>query len=465
VSPPKKEIPANTGKVSKNTSAKASEHVSSSGGWVKASQYMPTGNFLDDAFRHQGLTHEDRIAIWAQITTESLPCQYNSDMEYKESAWFGRTEADASPICSVLDSAEMSNKPVYYYSVGFSQSPNMAVYSPAGIMIMHQGIIIHWNQEDMIVMPWDFVSSVKNIKEDEKTYKLVLKVDDEIDLHTEKEGLMFIFPKPGSMPGMDFPEKSELMNLVKLIKTRLKQLEPYRDKPFCIENDDWYFNLTEEVARKLCEEYILKKSKSDTPRTSSKGNVIPPQATKPQKTEKQSVDTQPQPLKKFEPLQPDKPPFKPVSGASQPTGPVTFLEFWQALKPVLDKLKFKGLSNVKLTENDWLNCKANIIVGVYHSIGILKTKKKIRLDCYIDTGNEVGNLQIIDYVQSKIKPVKTIKDRLVFDRKEGRRAQRIALFLDNFDLDNRNCWNTYIKEIADIMDDFVAAIDTCLKDL
>jgi hypothetical protein len=161
-----------------------------------------------------------------------------------------------------------------------------------------------------------------------------------------------------------------------------------------------------------------------------------------------------------------KPKFKAADNAKPTdTSPASYMEFWQALKPSLDKLRFKGFANIKLIEYEWLNCKPNTIVGVYHSVGIIKTKKKIRLDCYIDTATEAGNLQIIDYVKSHYKPVKSIKERMVFDRKEGRRAQRISLYLDDFDLDDRSCWDRYIKEFVSVADDFVDAIDSKLKEL
>jgi hypothetical protein len=150
---------------------------------------------------------------------------------------------------------------------------------------------------------------------------------------------------------------------------------------------------------------------------------------------------------------------------SSPTNPVTYLEFWQTLKPYLDKLNHKEFSKVKLKENDCLDTNPSIIVGVYYSILVRKSKKLIRLEAYIATETEIGNLQIIDYIKSHIKEPNLLKGKIEYDRKEGRIAQKVSVSLNGFEFEDRNCWDNYAKQLVSIIDPFMDAVNTCLKSL
>jgi uncharacterized protein len=418
--------------------------------WISAEEHHPTGNFLDDVFRHSGLSHDDRVEIWKQITTDSLPCVMIKELEFCDIAWYGSSDENYIDFEEAYELLEIKeNKPVYYYtSDGLVYVPGEDKYDSAGIAVHHQGIGILWESNEFI--HWDQINNISDpIKEGNLQY-IRLSVNDGAEV------IIGLQEPKGNNRTQILPE---IQNLTSVMRIRLEQTRPFRKLDYMNEDPGWYRFLEEKDSRQLCEDYIKNKKPPSENRQQHKTGVNTKHSSLKEVDSDSRMNESPETI-------PVNSVFKPVSGTkSVSSNPVTYLEFWQVLKASLDKLRFKGFANVKLIEYEWLNCKPNIIVGVYHSVGIIKTKKKIRLDCYIDTATDAGNLQIIDYVKSHYKPAKSIKERMVFDRKEGRRAQRISLYLDNFDLDDRSCWGRYIKEFVSVADDFIDAIDTQLKEL
>jgi len=168
---------------------------------------------------------------------------------------------------------------------------------------------------------------------------------------------------------------------------------------------------------------------------------------------------------------------KPKPASSQPakkasgevsiptTGPTSKMDFWQAFKPYIDQMRHTEFSKVKIKDDDCLDAKATVIVGVYNSILMRVSKNLLRLELYIDTETEAGNLQILDYIKAKIKVPSALKGKIDYERKEGRRAQRVCVSFPGFALTNRSCWGKYITEIMNVADDFFDAVEAPMREL
>ena len=87
------------------------------------------------------------------------------------------------------------------------------------------------------------------------------------------------------------------------------------------------------------------------------------------------------------------------------------------------------------------------------------SKKLLRLELYIDTPEEVRNLEIIDRIKAKIKVPAALKDRIEYERKEGRRAQRVCVSFPDFELSDRSCWAAYMQDILSVADDFFDTLE------
>ena len=147
------------------------------------------------------------------------------------------------------------------------------------------------------------------------------------------------------------------------------------------------------------------------------------------------------------------------------SGPTTMLAFWEALKPFLAQMRHLEFDKTVIKETDSHNAKATIITGAYNSIMIRKTQKALRLELYINTDTEAGNLQILDHIQKNVKIPSALKDQVQFNRKEGRLAQRIFVNLEGFELSDRSCWADYITKIISVADDFFDALEKPMKEL
>lgn len=149
----------------------------------------------------------------------------------------------------------------------------------------------------------------------------------------------------------------------------------------------------------------------------------------------------------------------------QKEDPVTYLEFWQKLKPRLEDIKDNVFATAKAADFMWMTGTPNVIQGVFHSIGIQKTKKTIRLETAIATGNLESNLQIVEYVKKNVKLPKKIKDRVFFDIKQGRKSQKSYLVIHDFIFEDRSCWDEKIDELISLIDDYMGPIDAAMKEL
>jgi hypothetical protein len=87
------------------------------------------------------------------------------------------------------------------------------------------------------------------------------------------------------------------------------------------------------------------------------------------------------------------------------------------------------------------------------------------LELYINTETEEGNLQILDYIKENIKVPATLKNRIEYERKEGRKAQRICVTFPGFELADRSCWAKYMEEVLSVADDFFDAVEAPMRDL
>ncbi len=445
-------------------------------GWIKSTTYIPTGNFLEDIFRHKDLTYNDRVNIWASLIGDKLPCIWIADLKFKEPVYiklyidytYGNTGDDyAVDLQEFFELGDIpDNKPIYFYcstylSLENEESEPEINGNPIGLLVNHLGLFVISENEDedsddeeIGFVWWDNIVRIKNLKEEKLCYKIVIDTDSE-------EEIVLMFPKPGIVAGMTYPDKAELELLIKLMKIRIKQIKPFKNEPFLIEDPEWYFTLNERVARDLSQDYLNKKINDNSKKLNSAEKKIEITDEPQSKILEQNYTNN---IKKSE--LPDKIKFKavPCSG-STPTNPATYLEFWQILKPYLDKLNHKEFSKVKLKENDCLDTNPNIVVGVYYSILVRKSKKLIRLEAYIATETEIGNLQIIDYIKSHIKEPNILKGKIEYDRKEGRIAQKVSVSLNGFEFEDRNCWENYAQQLVSIIDPFMDAVDTCLKSL
>ncbi len=149
---------------------------------------------------------------------------------------------------------------------------------------------------------------------------------------------------------------------------------------------------------------------------------------------------------------------KDPSLAIEQTGPTTKLDFWQAFKPYIDQMRHTEFSKVKIKDDDCLDAKPTVIPGVYNSILIRASKKILRLELYIDTAEEARNLQILDHIQAKMKVPASLKGKVEYERKEGRRAQRVCVSFPGFELSDRSCWAKYMQDILCVADDFFDAV-------
>jgi len=408
------------------------------GNWIPTSEHIPTGNFLDDVFRHAALSHEDRVSVWEQLTTDSLPSVMLDDLSFTDFAMFGSAADDNVSLDeSYEEYAIKDNKPVYYYASGIkAYLPEDDTYIPAGFAVHHQGIFLYW-ELGLTFFPWDDLY-LKMELEREKGF-------DVIDIGCS---MKFAFDRTFN--------QNELKNLLMVLNIRLEQIKPFRGKPFLEEDPDWYRFINDHVAMKLCEDYL--KNKGAKPGKSSQSQ--PPKPDKPAKrAEKKAESPKPQPVA-------PKPASKASGAVSIPTaGPTTKLDFWQAFKPYIDQMRHTEFSKVKLKDDDCLDAKPTVIVGVYNSILMRVSKHLLRLELYIDTDSEAGNLQILDYIKAKIKVPPALKGKIEYERKEGRRAQRVCVSFPGFELSNRSCWGKYITEIMSVADDFFDAVEAPMRDL
>lgn len=445
-------------------------------GWIKSTDYIPTGNFLEDIFRHQDLTYNDRVNLWASLIGDKLPCIWIADLQFKEPVYiklyidytYDNTGDDyAVDLQEFFELGDIpDNKPIYFYCSTYLSLESEEVEpeingNPIGLLVNHLGLFVISENEDedsddeeIGFVWWDNIVRIKNLKEEKLCYKIVIDTDSE-------EEIVLMYPKPGIVAGMTYPDKAELELLIKLMKIRIKQIKPFKNEPFLIEDPEWYFTLNESVARDLSQDYLNKKINDNSKKLNSTEKKIEitdePQSEILEQNDNSNI-------KKSE--LPEKIKFKAVPcSESSPTNPVTYLEFWQTLKPYLDKLNHKEFSKVKLKENDCLDTNPSIIVGVYYSILVRKSKKLIRLEAYIATETEIGNLQIIDYIKSHIKEPNLLKGKIEYDRKEGRIAQKVSVSLNGFEFEDRNCWDNYAKQLVSIIDPFMDAVNTCLKSL
>jgi|GEM_PF-5833495 hypothetical protein len=210
----------------------------------------------------------------------------------------------------------------------------------------------------------------------------------------------------------------------------------------------------------IAKEYKRKSANTDEGKTKDQNKPLPPKADNPSKQTGQKTETpKPKPAASQA--------AKKASGAvSIPTtGPSTKLDFWQAFKPYIDQMRHTEFSKVKIKDDDCLDAKATVIVGVYNSILMRVSKNLLRLELYIDTETEAGNLQILDYIKAKIKVPSALKGKIDYERKEGRRAQRVCVSFPGFALTNRSCWGKYITEIMNVADDFFDAVEAPMREL
>ncbi len=418
----------------------AKEPVAKGGNWIPVEEHVPSGNFLDDVFRHTALGHADRVKIWKNHTTASLPCVMLEELEYSDFAWVGKSGDSFIYVDDLYDEMDLKdNKPIYYYTSGLK-----VLDIPLGMIVHHQGVnlvmddavdFLHWDQIEKIDGPVNKNGSV--------CIELMATLQTEHDFH---QFICF----------GDQDQAEEIANLVKLMKIRLQQTIPFRDAMYMNEDPLWYDFIDEKKARKLCEEYLQNKG-------AKTGKTSPSQPPNPDKPAKQADKNAEAPKPK--PLAP-KPAAKALGAVSVPvTGPTSKLDFWQAFKPYIDQLKHKEFSQVKIKDDDCLDAKATVIMGVYNSILMRVSKKLLRLELYIDTETEAGNLQILDYIKAKIQVPPALKGRIEYERKEGRRAQRVCLSIPGFDLADRSCWAKYITELISVTDDFFDAVEAPMRDL
>ena len=147
------------------------------------------------------------------------------------------------------------------------------------------------------------------------------------------------------------------------------------------------------------------------------------------------------------------------------TGSTTKLDFWQAFKPYIDQMRHTEFSKVKIKDDDCLDAKPTVIPGVYNSILMRASKKILRLELYIDTAEEARNLEIIDHIKAKMKIPAALKGRIEYERKEGRRAQRVCVSFPGFELSDRSCWAAYMQDILSVADDFFDALEAQMREL
>ena len=156
---------------------------------------------------------------------------------------------------------------------------------------------------------------------------------------------------------------------------------------------------------------------------------------------------------------------KKTSVSVAPSGSTTKLDFWQAFKPYIDQMRHTEFSKVKIKDDDCLDAKPTVIPGVYNSILMRASKKLLRLELYIDTAEEAKNLEIIDHIKTKMKVPAALKGRIEYERKEGRRAQRVCVSFPDFELSDRSCWAAYMQDILSVADDFFDALEAQMREL
>ncbi len=410
------------------------------GNWIPMEEHIPSGNFLDDVFRHAALSHDDRVKIWKNHTKDSLPCVMLDDLEYSDFAWVGISGETNIDVDDLYDQMQLKdNKPIYYYTSGLK-----VMDIPLGMIVHHQGVnlvmddavdFLHWDQIEKIDGPINKNGSV--------CLELMATIENAPDFH---HYICF----------GDNDQAEEITNLVKLMKIRLKQTIPFRDMMYMNEDPLWYEFVDEDKAKKLCEDYLQNKG-------AKPGKADKSQPPKPDKPAKQAE-------KKAETPKPQSVAPKPASKASgavsiPTTGPTSKLDFWQAFKPYIDQMRHSEFSKVKIKDDDCLDTKATVIVGAYNSILMRVSKNLLRMELYIDTETEAGNLQILDYIKAKIQVPPALKGRIEYERKEGRRAQRVCVSFPGFELTKRSCWGKYITEIMDVADDFFDAVEAPMREL
>ena len=156
---------------------------------------------------------------------------------------------------------------------------------------------------------------------------------------------------------------------------------------------------------------------------------------------------------------------KKTSVSVAPSGPTTKLDFWQAFKPYIDQMRHTEFSKVKIKDDDCLDSKPTVIPGVYNSILMRASKKLLRLELYIDTPEESRNLHIIDHIKANMKVPAALKDVIEYERKEGRRAQRVCVSFPDFELSDRSCWAVYMQDLLSVADDFFDAVEAPMRGL
>ena len=147
------------------------------------------------------------------------------------------------------------------------------------------------------------------------------------------------------------------------------------------------------------------------------------------------------------------------------SGTVERFDFWMALKPYFATLRHKEFDQIKIVDRDSLNAKATVISGVYNSVLMRASKQELRLELYINTNSEEGNLKILDHIHDNLDTLTSLQSKIVYDRKEGRSAQRIYIAFGGFELSDRSCWTKYITEIISVADYFFDALEKPMREL
>ena len=489
--PKKDDTPAKS--ETKQSPQAKTEKAKDRGKWIKASNHVPSGNFLDDVFRHTALSHEDRVQIWTQITGASLPCVKIEELDFED--WVEiYTDTHSNGINDLYEHMEEDgDKPIYYYTSGIIiNNPDNSLMQPGGILMCHRGLAFCWDDQ-IILVAWDRIHSVSipheeslfnfksnspeiKLKANDKNFKL-LNVDLAIDqyamngVNSDKKGKMTIcFPQNSSIPELVNHSVSEVDNFASMLRTRIAQTEPQRNAELQYDLSLWYNYITEQKAKELCEDYLKESESSATvPQMDSRPAKTETKQKPQAKTEKvKAKETEPssEPVKLKPAPSTKNSPTKGKPAIQIPTsGPTTMLAFWEALKPFLAQMRHQEFDKTELKETDIHNAKATVILGAYNSIMIRKSQNVLRLELYINTETEAGNLQIFDHIQKNVKIPSALKGQVEFNRKEGRHGQRIYVNFEGFELSERSCWAKYIELIISVADDFFDALEKPMKEL
>ena len=436
------------------------EEAKDGGEWIKASEHKNTGNFLDDLFRHTALSHEQRVHLWGNLIGPSIPSIWMKDLEPLRAGVVLNDDWDTSPINVLYELINSKpNKPVFYYaSLLHLKHPNSKKFIQGGILVYHGGIMLVFH--DVIdPVSWDDIKSVQ-VKDDKSQNHIVFSSK---PYKKDSRTIEARFPKSSNNPSL----LQEVQFLKSLCEIRISQIDAFRESSQREENPRFYLVLNNDndeddtvcsyrKLEKLCVDYILEQNHPVTQRDSTSEPSLLTKSTdskvriKPEadNTRKNSGSKRNQGSVKID-LQ----------------GPTTMLAFWQALKPFLAQIRHLEFDKTVIKETDSHNAKPTIITGVYNSILIRRTQRILRLELYINTETEAGNLQILDHIRKNMKIPSALKDQVQFNRKEGRLAQRIFVNFEGFDLSDRSCWAKYIELITSVADDFFDALEEPMRDL